>query len=80
MNKKKVLKVLENLKEIQCECMKTHDCSKCDFYSNGGYGRCLLDWDLNDGWALPCYWSINEEIDRIKEAIELDERNDKVEQ
>ena len=39
MNKKKVLKVLENLKEIKCECMKTHDCSKCDFYSNGGYGR-----------------------------------------
>ena len=80
MNKKKVLKVLENLKEIQCECVKVDDCSKCEFYSNGGYGRCLLDWDLKDGLVLPCYWIIDEKIDEIKEAIELDERDDKVEQ
>ena len=80
MNKKKVLKILENLKEIQDECMKVDDCSKCDLYLNGGYGRCLLDWDLKDGLVLPCYWIIDEKIDEIKEAIELDERDDKVEQ
>lgn len=80
MNKKKVLKVLKNLKEIQCECMKADDCSKCEFYLNGRYSRCLLDWDLKDDLVLPCYWIIDEKIDEIKEAIELDERNDKVEQ
>lgn len=73
MNKKKVLKVFENLKEIQYECMKVDDCSKCEFYSNGGYGRCLLDWDLKDGLVLPCYWIIDEKIDEIKESIELSE-------
>ena len=69
MNKKKVLKVLENLKEIQCECFLTVRS-----------GRCLLDFDLNGDFALPCYWSIDEKINEIKESIELDERNDKEEQ
>ena len=77
MNKKKVLKILENLKEIQDECMKVDDCSKCDLYLNGGFDNCLLDWDLNDDFELPCYWIIDEKIDEIKEAIELDERDDK---
>lgn len=80
MNKNKVLKILEGLKEIQCECMKVDDCSKCEFYSNGGYGRCLLDYDLNGDFALPCFWIIDEKIDEIKESIELDKRNDKEEQ
>lgn len=73
MNKKKVLKILENLKEIQDECTRVDDCSKCDLYLNGGFNNCLLDWDLNDDFELPCYWSIDEKIDEIEEAIELDE-------
>lgn len=73
MNKKKVLKILENLKEIQDECTKINDCSKCDLYLNGEFNNCLLDWDLDDDFELPCWWSIDEKIDEIKEAIELDE-------
>ena len=80
MNKKKVLKVLENLKEIQCECMKVDDCSKCECFLTVRSGRCLLDFDLNGDFALPCYWSIDEKINEIKESIELDERNDKEKQ
>ena len=73
MNKKKVLKILENLKEIQDECTRVDGCSKCDLYLNGGCNKCLLDWDLNDDFELPCWWSIDEKIEEIEEAIELDE-------
>lgn len=74
MNKKKALKILEGLKEIQDECMRVDDCSKCELYLNGRYSNnCILDWNLNGDFELPCYWSIDEKIDEIKEAIELDE-------
>ena len=43
-------------------------------------GKRKIFWDLNDDFELPCYWIIDEKIDEIKEAIELDERDDKVEQ
>lgn len=60
------------MKEIQDECTKINDCSKCDLYSNSLYSNsCLLDWNLNG--PLPCYWNTDEKIDEIKEAIELDE-------
>jgi hypothetical protein len=69
-----VLKILENLKEIQDECMRIDDCSKCELYTDDKYGsNCLIDWTMDGGTGLPCYWTIDEKIDEIKEAIELDE-------
>lgn len=74
MNKNKILKILENMKEIQDECRRTDDCSKCELSTDKKHGgRCLVDWNLEDYPGLPCYWNIDERIDEIKEAIELDE-------
>lgn len=47
MNKNKILKILENMKEIQDECRRTDDCSKCEFSTDKKHGgRCLVDWKL----------------------------------
>lgn len=74
MNKNKILKILENMKEIQDECRRTDDCSKCELSTDKKHGgRCLVDWNLEDYPGLPCYWNIDEKIDEIKEAIKLDE-------
>ena len=74
MDKNKILEILEYMKEIQDECRRTDDCSKCELSTDKKHGgRCLVDWNLEDYPGLPCYWSIDEKIDEIKEAIELDE-------
>jgi hypothetical protein len=74
MNKNKILKILEDMKKIQDECRRTDDCSKCKLSTDKKHGgRCLVDWNLEDYPGLPCYWNIDEKIDEIKEAIELDE-------
>jgi ferredoxin len=74
MNKKKALKILEGLKEIQDECRLVGDCTECEFYLDGRYSEnCLFDWNLDGDYELPCDWRIDEKIDEIKEAIKLDE-------
>lgn len=53
MNKKKALKILEGLKEIQDECRRVGDCTECEFYLDGRYSEnCLFDWNLDGDYEF----------------------------
>lgn len=78
MNKKNVLKILEGLKEIKEWCGKIDDCTECEFYQGGTRdGNCLIGFNLDGGYELPCHWEIDEIVDEMKEKIKRDEALEK---